>query len=164
MEERIGWVWIGAGKGLPWTNAIRMIFCRCLIVFMRRGCSIGNERWGTGVVSGNPQLVTLKWIALIWRDGRKWRLHKKNSNDKLGRYKFRTLTSFVYPIKGSDEKVIVATTRLVTMMGDTTVTVHPEDPRYIHLHGKFHLHPFRIRRYSLRRMRYWWIQSLVQEW
>jgi hypothetical protein len=163
MEERIEWVWIGAGKGLPWTNAIRMIFCRCLIVFMRRGCSIGNERWGTGVVSENPQSVTLKWIALIWRDGRswKWRLHKRNSNDKLGRYEFRTLTSFVYPVEESDEKVIVATTRLETMMGDTAVAVHPENPRYTRLHGPASLC---IRRYSLRRMRYWWIQSLVQEW
>ena len=165
MEERIEWMCIGAVKGLPWTNAIRMIFCRRLIVFMRRGYSIGNERWETGAVSRNPQWVTLKWIALIWRDGRswKWRLHNRNPNDKLGRYEFRTLTSFVYPVEGSNEKVIVATTRLKTMMGDT-VAVHPENPWYTHLHGKFHLHPFFIRKYSLRRMRYWWIRSLVQKW
>ena len=40
------------------------------------------------------------------------------------------------------EKIIVATTRLETMLGDTAVAVHPDDPRYKHLHGKFVLHPF----------------------
>ena len=33
--------------------------------------------------------------------------------------------------------VIVATTRPETMLGDTAVMVHPDDPRYLALHGKF---------------------------
>ncbi|NLK39910.1 MAG: valine--tRNA ligase [Clostridiales bacterium] len=41
-----------------------------------------------------------------------------------------------YPIKDSDEFVIVATTRPETMLGDTAVAVHPEDERYTHLVGK----------------------------
>ncbi|MCX7120689.1 MAG: valine--tRNA ligase [Gammaproteobacteria bacterium] len=41
-----------------------------------------------------------------------------------------------YPIFGSDEKIIVATTRPETMMGDAAVAVHPEDERYQHLIGK----------------------------
>ncbi len=44
-----------------------------------------------------------------------------------------------YPIKGGNlEKdfIVVATTRPETMLGDTGVAVHPEDPRYQHLHGK----------------------------
>ena len=41
-----------------------------------------------------------------------------------------------YPIKDSDESVIVATTRPETMLGDTGVAVHPEDERYTHLIGK----------------------------
>jgi len=28
------------------------------------------------------------------------------------------------------------------MLGDTAVAVHPDDPRYKHLHGKFVRHPF----------------------
>jgi valyl-tRNA synthetase len=42
-----------------------------------------------------------------------------------------------YPIEGRDgEWVIVATTRPETMMGDTAVAVHPDDPRYRSLIGK----------------------------
>ena len=41
-----------------------------------------------------------------------------------------------YPVKDSDEYVIVATTRPETMLGDTAVAVHPEDERYAHLVGK----------------------------
>mgnify|MGYP004652959337 CR=1 FL=1 len=41
-----------------------------------------------------------------------------------------------YPIKGSDEYVIIATTRPETMMGDTAVAVHPDDERYKYLIGK----------------------------
>ncbi|MYZ37610.1 valine--tRNA ligase [Streptomyces sp. MnatMP-M17] len=35
-----------------------------------------------------------------------------------------------------DETVVVATTRVETMLGDTAVAVHPDDPRYAHLIGK----------------------------
>ena len=41
-----------------------------------------------------------------------------------------------YPVTGSDESLHVATTRPETMLGDTAVAVHPEDPRYKHLIGK----------------------------
>ena len=41
-----------------------------------------------------------------------------------------------YPIKDSDEFVIIATTRPETMLGDTAIAVHPEDERYQHLIGK----------------------------
>jgi valyl-tRNA synthetase len=46
-----------------------------------------------------------------------------------------------YPVFGEDgsptgEFLTVATTRPETMLGDTAVAVHPEDERYLHLHGK----------------------------
>jgi valyl-tRNA synthetase len=41
-----------------------------------------------------------------------------------------------YPIVGTNEYVVVATTRPETMLGDTAVAVHPGDPRYQHLIGK----------------------------
>lgn len=52
------------------------------------------------------------------------------------------ITSFAYPIENSDEKIVIATTRPETMLGDTAIAVHPDDPRYKHLHGKFAVHPF----------------------
>jgi valyl-tRNA synthetase len=41
-----------------------------------------------------------------------------------------------YPVVGTQESVVVATTRPETMLGDTAVAVHPEDERYAHLIGK----------------------------
>lgn len=58
-----------------------------------------------------------------------------------------------------DERLVIATTRPETMLGDTAVAVHPDDPRYTvglcstldprvlmqpsqHLHGKPLKHPF----------------------
>ncbi|HTP70162.1 MAG TPA: valine--tRNA ligase [Dongiaceae bacterium] len=41
-----------------------------------------------------------------------------------------------YPVAGSSEFLVVATTRPETMLGDTAVAVHPEDERYKHLIGK----------------------------
>jgi valyl-tRNA synthetase len=35
-----------------------------------------------------------------------------------------------------DDSIVVATTRAETMLGDTAVAVHPEDPRYKHLIGR----------------------------
>ncbi|XP_069705537.1 valine--tRNA ligase isoform X1 [Periplaneta americana] len=59
---------------------------------------------------------------------------------------FGVLVSFAYKVEDSDDEVVVATTRVETMLGDTAVAVHPEDPRYKHLHGKFVVHPFCDRR------------------
>ncbi len=53
------------------------------------------------------------------------------------------LFSFAYTlVDGGDTEIVVATTRPETMLGDTAVAVHPEDPRYKHLIGKFVKHPF----------------------
>ena len=46
-----------------------------------------------------------------------------------------------YPVLGDDGKdtgefLTVATTRPETMLGDVAVAIHPEDERYLHLHGK----------------------------
>ena len=59
-----------------------------------------------------------------------------------GKYEFGVITSFAYKVKDSDEELVVATTRLETMLGDVAVAVHPSDPRYTHLHGKLLVHPF----------------------
>ena len=46
------------------------------------------------------------------------------------------LYHIAYQIEGSDERVIIATTRPETLLGDTAVCIHPEDERYQHLKGK----------------------------
>jgi len=53
---------------------------------------------------------------------------------------------FKYPIEGSDEHIVVATTRPETMLGDTAVAVHPDDPKWKHLVGKHALLPLVGRR------------------
>jgi valyl-tRNA synthetase len=47
-----------------------------------------------------------------------------------------TLYYFKYPLTGSDEYIPVATTRPETILGDTAVAVHPEDPRFAQLVGR----------------------------
>jgi valyl-tRNA synthetase len=39
-------------------------------------------------------------------------------------------------LSDDDESIVVATTRAETMLGDTAVAVHPDDPRYAHLIGR----------------------------
>ncbi len=46
-----------------------------------------------------------------------------------------------YPVVGTPEFLVVATTRPETMLGDTAVAVNPEDERYAHLVGKKALLP-----------------------
>jgi valyl-tRNA synthetase len=41
-----------------------------------------------------------------------------------------------YPVAGSKEYLVVATTRPETMLGDTAIAVHPQDARYKHLVGR----------------------------
>jgi valyl-tRNA synthetase len=41
-----------------------------------------------------------------------------------------------YPLADGDGGIVVATTRPETMLGDTAVAVHSDDPRYRHLHGR----------------------------
>lgn len=62
-----------------------------------------------------------------------------NYDEKI---EFGVLTSYSYQVVDSDERITVATTRPETLFGDTGVAVHPKDPRYTHLHGKFVQHPF----------------------
>jgi valyl-tRNA synthetase len=51
-----------------------------------------------------------------------------------------------YPVEGSDERIVVATTRPETMLGDTAVAMHPDDERYQHLQGKAAILPIVGRR------------------
>ncbi|KAJ6819284.1 valine--tRNA ligase, mitochondrial 1 isoform X3 [Iris pallida] len=59
---------------------------------------------------------------------------------------FGVLTSFAYPLGGGLGEIVVATTRIETMLGDTAIAIHSKDARYTHLHGKFAIHPFNNRK------------------
>lgn len=51
------------------------------------------------------------------------------------------LTYLRYKIEDSDEYITIATVRPETIMGDTAICVHPEDPRYAHLRGQYAIVP-----------------------
>ncbi|KAM3858218.1 valine--tRNA ligase, mitochondrial [Diretmus argenteus] len=64
---------------------------------------------------------------------------------------FGTMVTFAYPLQAHDgevcvsttrSEVCVSTTRPETMLGDLAIAVHPDDPRYQDVHGKFGRHPF----------------------
>ncbi len=51
-----------------------------------------------------------------------------------------------YPLADGEGSIVVATTRPETMLGDTGIAVHPDDPRYRHLHGRVAILPIIGRR------------------
>jgi valyl-tRNA synthetase len=60
---------------------------------------------------------------------------------------YREVNSRLYYVRykiedSEDEWITIATTRPETILGDTAVCVHPEDPRYQHLKGKKAVIPF----------------------
>ncbi len=64
------------------------------------------------------------------------------------------LVSFRYGSLRDDEPhIVVATTRVETMLGDTAIAVHPDDERYRHLVGMTLPHPFLERELIDRRRR-----------
>ncbi len=51
-----------------------------------------------------------------------------------------------YPVEGSDEHIVVATTRPETMLGDTGIAVNADDPKWKHLVGRHAILPVAGRR------------------
>src|SRR6201996_1893803 len=85
--------------------------------------------------------VTLYREGLIYKDKRlvNWDPALKTAISDLEVQQVETkgsLWHIKYPIEGSDEFIVVATTRPETMLGDVAVAVHPENERLKHLIGK----------------------------
>ena len=59
------------------------------------------------------------------------------------------LYEFAYPLADGSGEVVVATTRPETMLGDTAVAVHPDDPRHQAKIGKTIKHPITGRTFSV---------------
>jgi valyl-tRNA synthetase len=55
---------------------------------------------------------------------------------------FGVIHSFAYKLADGSGELVVATTRMETMLGDVAVAVHPDDARYKPLIGKSLVHPF----------------------
>ena len=143
------------GSSVDWSRerfTMDEMLCKAVIeafnVFYERGLLYRADRlgnWSCALKSAISD-IEVDYLELEGRTFLEVKTHKGNPNDPNGRYEFGTLTSFAYPVEDSDEEIVVATTRLETMLGDTGVAVHPDDPRYQHLHGKYLIHPFNNRR------------------
>ncbi|HXU01036.1 MAG TPA: valine--tRNA ligase [Polyangia bacterium] len=59
------------------------------------------------------------------------------------------LYEFAYPLADGSGEVVVATTRPETMLGDTAVAVHPDDPRHKAKIGKMVRHPLVSREFPI---------------
>jgi valyl-tRNA synthetase len=95
--------------------------------------------------------VALYREGLIYKDKRlvNWDPKLKTAISDLEVQQVETkgqLWHIKYPIEGSDEFIVVATTRPETMLGDTAVAVHPDDERLKHLIGKMAVLPLVGRR------------------
>ena len=118
----------------------------------RLGASCDWERERFTMDEGLSQAVRKVFVDLykknlIYRDKRlvNWdpKLHTAISDleveqrDAVGKMWY-----FKYPVEGQDGVfVTIATTRPETMLGDTGIAVHPEDPRFRDLVGKFCILP-----------------------
>lgn len=79
--------------------------------------------------------------GLIYRGKRlvNWDVHLQTSisDDEIYHETVKTsLWHIRYPIEGTDKRMVVATTRPETMLGDTAVAVHSQDPRWNWAIGK----------------------------
>uniref|UniRef100_A0A0G4HI03 valine--tRNA ligase n=1 Tax=Chromera velia CCMP2878 TaxID=1169474 RepID=A0A0G4HI03_9ALVE len=84
---------------------------------------------GTRIVSWCPHLRTaLSNVEVSTEEVRPRSKVKIPGFDK--EVEVGVLVHFLYRVKGTDETLEVATTRIETMLGDTAVAVHPEDERY----------------------------------
>jgi valyl-tRNA synthetase len=98
--------------------------------------------------------VELYDAGLIYKDKRlvNWdpALHTAISDLEVLQIEVKgSLWHIKYPIEGSDEFIIVATTRPETMLGDTAVAVHPDNERLKHLIGKTAVLPLVGRRIKI---------------
>ncbi len=95
--------------------------------------------------------VSLYREGLIYKDKRlvNWDPKLKTAISDLEVVQVETkgqLWYIKYPIEGSAEFIVVATTRPETMLGDTAVAVHPDNERLRHLIGKHAILPLVGRR------------------
>jgi valyl-tRNA synthetase len=121
---------------------------RILSQLKQMGCSCDWERTRFTLDEGCSRAVRLTFFNLfragkIFRGKRlvNWDTHLRTAvaDDEIYYEDIKgQLWTIKYPVAGSasGETLLVATTRPETMLGDTAVAVHPEDPRFKHLIGQ----------------------------
>ncbi len=88
--------------------------------------------WNEGLIYRGERLIN-------WDPGTRTAL----SNEEVDHEQRQgELWRFAYPFADGSGEIAVATTRPETLLGDTAVAVHPEDPRYLALVGRALRHPF----------------------
>ncbi len=110
------------------------------------GCSCD---WDRTKFTLDPEMTesVLQVFVKLYREGRIYRGYRMvnwdpeaqttlSDEEVIYEEKKGNLYHIAYPIVGSNEQVIIATTRPETLLGDTAVCIHPEDERYYHLKGK----------------------------
>src|SRR5579872_6449038 len=122
----------------------------------RLGASCGWSRERFTMDEGLSRAVLKVFVALyreglIYKDKRlvNWDPKLKTAISDLEVQPVETrgnLWHIKYPIEGTDEFIVVATTRPETMLGDVAVAVHPDNERLKHLIGKHAILPLVGRR------------------
>ncbi len=109
------------------SDAVRQVFVR----LYREGLIYRDRR----MVNWDPQTHTVLSDLEVSREenykGELWSFAYKLSDGEQAKSQEGAAT----------DEIVVATTRPETMLGDTAVAVHPDDPRYQHLIGKTVRHP-----------------------
>ena len=111
---------IGRANASRWTTGCRTPFARPFVRLWEAGLIYRGEylvNWCPGCQTAISDVETIHETV----EGHLWHIR--------------------YPVVGSDEGLVVATTRPETMLGDTAVAVNPDDARYQHLVGKHVLLP-----------------------
>ena len=109
----------------PWTRRCRARWWRCSCSSTRPDSSIAASGWSTG-------------IRCCARQCRTWKSTWSSATVTCGTSSIRSRTArrstgTATPCRG----MTIATTRPETMLGDGALAVHPDDPRYRHLVGKY---------------------------
>ena len=129
---------IGPVNGSHWTPGYRARFAKTSSIYGTRASCTAATTWSTGARAAKPRSPILKPFTKP-SEGNLWHIR--------------------YAVSGSNETLIVATTRPETMLGDTAVFVHPDDARYQHLIGKTAILPIMNREIPISRIR-WSIPNL----
>ena len=145
-EEFLGYAW-------EWKEKYGGIILQQL---KKMGCSLDWNRTSFTMDKDYYESVIKVFVSLynkgvIYRGKRmiNWDTKAKTalSDEEVIRREIKQkLYYLAYPVEGSDEKLVIATVRPETIMGDTAICVNPNDERYKHLHGKFALVPLINRR------------------
>lgn len=64
-----------------------------------------------------------------------------HGHDPKKKYEFGVMTAIAYRLEGSEEEIVIQTTRPETVFADTAIAVNPRDPRYAAFHGRNVVHP-----------------------